>query len=103
MSDVWQALSNPHRRQILGQLKKSALTAGAIGDTVNLSAATLSQHLKVLRQAGLVTVETRGTQRIYRLRVSVVEDALTGLLDLLGTGEASRQAERDRPETEGGT
>ena len=88
MKDVWQALSHPVRREILALLREGAMGAGAIGEKFDMAGASLSQHLKTLREAGLVSVEADGTARIYRLNVSVAEDALTGLLDLLGVGTA---------------
>ena len=95
MKDVWQALSHPVRREILALLREGAMGAGAIGEQFDMSGASLSQHLKTLREAGLVSVEVDGTARIYRLNVSVAEDALTGLLDLLGVGTASQSAPKE--------
>ena len=65
--DSFAALADPTRRSIVEMLVEGQLSAGEIGARFSASAPAISQHLKVLRQAGLVTVEIRGQQRIYRL------------------------------------
>ena len=89
-TDIWQALSHPARRRVLTLLRNGVLTAGEIGAVFPFSAATLSGHLRTLREANLVSCTPEGTRRLYRLNLSVAEDALTGLLDLLRVGEADR-------------
>lgn len=86
MSDVWRALSHPVRREILTLLRDGARTAGELGQQFDCTGATMSVHLKVLREADLVSVERDGTKRVYRINLSVAEDALSGLLDLLRVG-----------------
>ncbi len=63
--DRFAALADPTRRSIIEMLGERARSAGEIG--AGFSAPAISQHLKVLREAGLVSVEVRGQQRIYRL------------------------------------
>ena len=65
--DRFAALADPTRRSIMEMLGERALSVGEIGANFSASAPAISQHLKVLRQAGLVSVEARGQQRIYRL------------------------------------
>jgi len=65
--DGFTALADPTRRSIVEMLGEGALSAGEIGARFSTSAPAISQHLKVLREAGLVSVEVRGQQRIYRL------------------------------------
>lgn len=86
MSDVWQALAHPVRREILALLRGGAMTAGEIGAHFTCSGATLSGHLKALREAGLATMEPDGNRRVYRINLSVAEEALAGLLDMLRVG-----------------
>lgn len=90
MDDVYKALAHPVRRQILAMLRERALTAGDLADAFDLAKPTLSGHFNVLKSAGLVSVERRGASLIYRANVSVLEDALTGLLDIFRLGEAAR-------------
>lgn len=66
--DKFHALAEPTRRQIVEMLaREGELTAGEIQSRFNVSAPAISQHLKVLREAGLVQVEKRAQQRIYRV------------------------------------
>ena len=61
------ALADPNRRRIVEMLAVKERSAGEIAEKFKISAPAISQHLKVLREAGLVSVEVRGQQRIYRL------------------------------------
>ena len=65
--DRFAALSDPTRRQIVEILGVGERTAGAIGERFPISAPAVSQHLKALRDAGLVSVRAEGTRRIYSL------------------------------------
>ena len=59
------------------------MTAGEIADRFPLSRSTLSGHFNVLKHAGLIVAEKNGTSIIYSLNVSVVEQALAAMLELL--------------------
>lgn len=65
--DRFMALADPTRRRIIEMLGEGALAAGEITARFEVSAPAISQHLKVLKAAGLVTVEISGQRRIYRL------------------------------------
>ena len=65
--DRFAALAEPHRRKMLELLAPGPLAAGALASAFALSAPAVSQHLRALREAGLVKVETQGTRRIYSL------------------------------------
>lgn len=66
--DVFTALADPTRREILEMLaEKGELSATQIYEHFPVSPQAISQHLKVLREAGLVHVEKRAQQRIYRI------------------------------------
>src|SRR5947209_10042555 len=75
LDTVMRALSAPTRREILGLVWDRELAAGDIAAAFSLSAATISEHLAVLRDAGLVEMARVGTSRRYRARQS----ALAGL------------------------
>ena len=82
--DTFKALSNPVRREILMLLKKQKLAAGDIAANFDLTGATISHHLNILKQAGLV-FETREKNFIYyQLNTSVLEDILLWITDLKG-------------------
>lgn len=66
---VLDAIGNPVRRTLLHELRGEPRTAGELAATVpTISRPAVSRHLKLLRQAGLVTSVARGRERIYRLR-----------------------------------
>ena len=65
--DVFGALANPVRRQLLDALRDGPLPAGELAGRFTLSRPAVSEHLAVLRNARLVTEEPRGRQRYYHL------------------------------------
>ena len=83
MRNVWEALSDSTRREILKMLKVRPHTAGELADQFSLSAATVSHHLSVLRESGLITGERRAQTIIYHLNTTVVQDMMRALADLL--------------------
>lgn len=83
-SDVFKALADANRREILRILRRGPLAAGDLADKFELSKATLSHHLKLLREADLVRCESRAQQRVYSLNTTVFEDVATLLMDILG-------------------
>jgi DNA-binding transcriptional ArsR family regulator len=86
MDKVFKALSDPTRRLILQLLREREMTAGELADCFHLSKPTLSGHFSVLREADLVTSEKSGTSITYRLKVSVLEEAMLGFANLLDIG-----------------
>ena len=81
-ADTFKALSNPVRREILNLLKKGRLSAGEITSHFDVTGATISNHLKVLREADLI-VETKEKNFIYYdLNASVLEEVMVWLADL---------------------
>lgn len=81
MSEVYKALADPTRRRILALLRDREMSAGELAGHFDLAKPTLSGHFAVLREAKLVTPEKTGTTIIYRLNVSVLEEALMALMD----------------------
>ena len=102
MSQVLKALGDPTRRRILQLLRGREMSAGELAGHFALSKPTLSGHFAVLKAAALVDVQREGTSLIYRLNTSVLEDALTALMDGFGLNRASPSEptsvqEEDRP------
>jgi DNA-binding transcriptional ArsR family regulator len=64
---IFSALADPTRRAVLERLVARPQTVGQIASELPVSRPAVSQHLKVLKDAGLVTDEARGTNRVYRL------------------------------------
>jgi len=86
MNEVFQALSDPTRREILRLLRNSDMTAGELADRFPLAKSTLSGHFNVLKRAGLIVSEKSGTTVVYSLNVSAVEQALTAVMNLFDVG-----------------
>lgn len=81
---TFKALSDPTRRDILRLLRDGSLPAGEITAHFNISAATISHHLAILRDAGLVLDDKRGKFIYYELNLSVVDEILGWLSALKG-------------------
>jgi DNA-binding transcriptional ArsR family regulator len=87
MNELFQALSDPTRREILRLLKSGDMTAGDIADRFALAKSTLSGHFSVLKHAGLIVAEKNGTSIVYSLNVSAAEQALAAIMNLLEVGK----------------
>lgn len=99
---VFKALSDPTRRRVLQLLRERPLSAGELADHFPVSKPTMSAHFSVLYEAGLIEAEKSGRTIFYRLKMSVLEDALLGFAHTLGwemkahaeaggSGEANRR------------
>lgn len=75
--ESFKALSDPTRREILQLLKRGRLSAGEIVDHFDMTGATISHHLSVLKEAGLVDDEKIGKYIYYELNLSVVEELMS--------------------------
>ena len=84
MQQTLRALADPTRREILNLLKKGRLSAGEIGDHFSVSAAAVSRHLSVLKEADLITDTREGKYIFYQLNASVLEEILLWLAELKG-------------------
>ncbi|MBI5711641.1 MAG: winged helix-turn-helix transcriptional regulator [Candidatus Eisenbacteria bacterium] len=91
MNEVFRALGDPTRREILTLLKRRDMTAGELAERFPLAKSTLSGHFNVLRHSGLIVSERHGTTIVYSLNLSAFEEALSAVMDLLHAG-------RPRPE-----
>jgi DNA-binding transcriptional ArsR family regulator len=69
MQDLLEAIAEPRRREILRLVRSKELPAGAIAaNFADVTRPAISQHLRVLREAGLLTERREGTRRLYRAR-----------------------------------
>src|SRR3569623_769460 len=84
MSNVFRALADPTRRQVLAYLRERPLSAGELAARFDVSKPTMSAHFAVLREAGLIDASKHGKSVVYRLRMSVLEEALLGLAAAVG-------------------
>lgn len=83
MNDLFKALSDPSRRRIIQLLKNGDLSAGAIAQHFNMTKPSISHHLNLLKQAGLVVSEKQGQNVIYSLNATTLQDALAFFFDLI--------------------
>jgi DNA-binding transcriptional ArsR family regulator len=84
VSDVFGALAHPVRRKILKLLRDGPMSAGDLAAHFDLAKPTLSGHFTVLKAADLVTSERKGTTILYRLNMSVLEEAMAALMAIAG-------------------
>src|SRR3974377_2099545 len=84
MNSVFKALADPTRRRVLELLKTGPKTAGQLAEQFPFSKPTMSAPFAVLREADLVDVQKSGKTVVYRLKLSVLEDALLGFAGAVG-------------------
>lgn len=83
-ADTFRALSDPVRREILVLLKEGRLSAGEIAGHFDMTAATISYHLSVLKKSGLIYEQREKNFIFYDLNISVLEDLMLWIADLKG-------------------
>lgn len=81
---MFKALADPTRRRVLHLLRQGPKSAGELAEHFPVSKPTMSAHFAVLREAGLVQSDKQGKALIYRLKMSVLEEALMEFTQLLG-------------------
>lgn len=82
MNKTFKALNDPTRREILGLLKKGEMTAGEIAEHFDIGKPSISHHLDLLRQGGLVTSSKNGQYVTYTLNTTVLDDVMSWFIDL---------------------
>ena len=83
-AETFKALSDPIRRDILTLLKSGRLSAGEIGSHFDMTGATISYHLGILKKAGLVFESREKNFIFYELNTSVLEEVMLWLTGLKG-------------------
>ena len=84
MQNTLKALSDPIRREILNLLKKGRMSAGDIVDHFEVTGASISRHLSVLKDADLIRDKREGKFIYYELNASVLEEIMLWIVDLKG-------------------
>ena len=87
LQNTLKALSDPTRREILNLLKKSRMSAGDIVDHFDVTGASISRHLSVLKDADLIRDKREGKYIYYEINASVLEEIMLWLVDLKGENE----------------
>jgi DNA-binding transcriptional ArsR family regulator len=95
--EVFDAVAQPTRREILRLLSRDELSAGEIASHFAVTQPAISQHLKVLKDVGLVSERRDGTRRLLRVRAEGLEELHSFLAELLPTSleRLKRAAERE--------
>lgn len=83
LSQTFAALSDPNRQKILDLLKKKEMPVSEIGKNLDVTLATLSHHLDILKRADLVSGRREGQQIIYSLNLSVLEEVTEQIVKFL--------------------
>jgi DNA-binding transcriptional ArsR family regulator len=102
---AWDVLGDTSRRQIVSMLAEGPRAVGELADRLPISRPAVSQHLRVLKDAGVVIDEVQGTRRVYRvdaLALSALKDqldtfwrrALTGFVEVTETSVDDKQRPR---------
>ena len=99
MSGVFRALADPTRRRVLALLREKPMSAGELAASFDVSKPTMSAHFTVLREAGLIDAAKHGKSIIYRLRMSVLEEALMGLAQTVGLDLGATAEDRKEEKT----
>lgn len=99
MSSVFKALADPTRRRVLALLRAQPMSAGELADHFQVSKPTMSAHFAVLRESGLIDASKNGKSIIYRLKMSVLEEALMGLAQTVGLDLTAAAMPEEKEET----
>ena len=84
LQQTLKALADPTRREILNLLKQGKRSAGEITDHFDITAAAISRHLSVLKDADLIADTREGKYIFYELNASVLEEIMLWITDLKG-------------------
>ncbi len=100
MSSVFKALADPTRRRVLELLRKAPMSAGDLADHFDVSKPTMSAHFAVLLSADLIQADKQGRTIMYRLKMSVLEEALLGFAKSFGlqvtNGKTTKPPQRNK-------
>lgn len=84
MNDLFKALADPTRRAILDKLREGEMSAGDITGCFHITGASISHHMTILHNAGLVLKERKGQQIIYSLNTTVFQEVIEWIFKIRG-------------------
>ena len=87
MGDAFKALSDPTRRKILELLQEKSLNAGEIADYFHITKPSISHHLTILKNSGMIVDERHGQNIVYSLDMSVFQDMMKWFMNFTSMGE----------------
>jgi ArsR family transcriptional regulator, arsenate/arsenite/antimonite-responsive transcriptional repressor len=91
MNEVFRALADPTRREILRLLRRGEMTAGELAEHFDMTKPSMSHHFTVLKQADLVATRRNGQQIMYTLNTTVVQDLTAVLWDMFASPEVKKK------------
>jgi DNA-binding transcriptional ArsR family regulator len=91
INEIFRALADPSRREILRLLRHRELSAGELAQHFDMTKPSMSHHFSVLKQADLVTTRRDGQQVLYALNTTVMQDLAAVLWDLFSPTAASEK------------
>jgi len=80
VANVFKALGDPTRREILKLLREKDMSAGEISENFNISKPAITKHLDILREAELISSEKKGLYVIYSINISVLQEAISNFM-----------------------
>jgi len=83
MNNIFKALDDPTRRQIVDLLKNGDMTAGEIANEFSISKPSITYHLDLLRQGGLITSQKKGQFVLYTLDTAVIDETVKWFFELI--------------------
>ncbi|WP_028044185.1 autorepressor SdpR family transcription factor [Candidatus Stoquefichus massiliensis] len=90
MGDAFKALSDPTRRKILELLQDKPLNAGEIADYFQITKPSISHHLAILKNSGLIMDERQGQNIVYSIDMTVFQDMMKWFLNFVDKGDDSK-------------
>jgi len=93
MNQVFKALADPTRREILHLLGRSEMTAGELAEHFDMTKPSMSHHFSVLKDADLIRSRREGQQIWYSLNTTVLQDVFTWALELVEQGRKNEVKE----------
>ena len=93
-NQVFKALADPTRRQILRLLGRGEMTAGELAERFDMTKPSMSHHFAVLKEADLIRSRREGQQIWYSVNTTVVEDVLAWAIDLVGRAKGNGGKQR---------
>ncbi len=86
--NVFKALGDPTRREILKLLREKDISAGEISENFNMSKPVITKHLDILGEAELISSEKKGLYVIYSINISVLQEAISNFMTFLKRSRA---------------
>lgn len=87
MGDVFKALGDPTRRKILELLKNQSLNAGEIADYFQITKPSISHHLNILKNSGLIIDERKGQNIVYSIDMTVFQEMMKWFMNFVDKGD----------------